>query len=100
MSIEKNKSISLRLTENEYNRLKKLSDENGYSVSNFVRKKIFDKKIINKNVIETFLYNANRIGNNLNQIARYCNTNKSVDKIVLEKLIEIEKEIGKFKNDL
>ncbi len=100
MSIEKNKTISLRLTENEYDRLKKLSDENGYSVSDFVRKKIFDKKIINKNVIETFLYHANRIGNNLNQIARYVNTKKSIDKITLEKLIEIEKEISDLRNDL
>jgi hypothetical protein len=35
-----------------------------------------------------------RIGANLNQIAKYCNTHKSIDITVLQRLFEIERYLN------
>jgi len=46
------------------------------------------------------LYEINRIGNNLNQIAKHCNIKKSVDKLVLKELVDIEKKLNELMEQL
>jgi hypothetical protein len=46
------------------------------------------------------VYELNRLGQNLNQIARYANSKKIVDKLVLEELIVIEKQLQEITNDM
>ena len=40
----------------------------------------------------------NRIGNNLNQISKYCNENKSIDKTILFTLADIQEQVRKLVN--
>jgi predicted DNA-binding protein len=92
----KNKTISLRLTPNEYDQVKKIANELGYSVSEYIRKRILGKreKITPKQDLKIIAYELNRIGNNLNQIAKYVNTNKAIDRVVAGNLIKIKEELS------
>jgi predicted DNA-binding protein len=100
MAIEKNKIISLRLTQAEYERLKKLADQTGWSVSELIRNEISGKKkITGKGDIKRLLYEINKIGHNLNQIAKHVNTKKAVDRVVAEELIQIKTLLKKLADD-
>ena len=100
MAIEKNKIISLRLTQAEYERLKKLADQTGWSVSELIRNEISGKKkITGKGDIKRLLYEINKIGHNLNQVAKYVNTQKAVDRVVAEELIQIKTLLKKLADD-
>ena len=46
-----------------------------------------------KSIELEILHNLNKIGNNLNQISKHCNTKKSVDVEVLKTLLEIEEAV-------
>ena len=91
----KNKTISLRLTEEEYNRLKNTADELGYSVSELVRKKVLGnrEKLAQRQDLKLIAYELNRIGNNLNQIAKYVNTHRAIDRVVASNLLKIREAI-------
>ncbi len=91
----KNKTISLRLTEEEYNKLKNTADELGYSVSELVRKKVLDnrEKLAPKQDLKLIAYELNRIGANLNQVAKYVNTHKAIDRVVASNLLKIKEAI-------
>jgi hypothetical protein len=41
------------------------------------------------------LYELKKIGTNINQIARYVNTNKAIDRAALDALVSIERELKK-----
>lgn len=91
------RKVSFRLDEIQYQNLSTEADKFGIKISELIRQKISKSKknICNKKDMKNLIYHISRIGNNLNQIAHYVNTKKSVDKIVLEKLVNIEKELNK-----
>ncbi|HIP48243.1 MAG TPA: plasmid mobilization relaxosome protein MobC [Lutibacter sp.] len=66
--------------------------------SNFARAKILNQKIKSK-ITNDLIYEVSKIGNNLNQISKYVNTEKSLDFQVLEKLIEIEKHLESLRKN-
>ena len=97
--MNKNKRVTIRLTQDEYKNFTKQADELAISLSEFIRLKLnnINKIKIQKNKNECYkrmLYEINRIGLNLNQIAKHCNSKKIVDKLVLEQLIAIEKQLN------
>ena len=51
----------------------------------------FDSK--KNEVFRRYLSELNKIGNNLNQVARHCNQYREVDVLVLEKIVEIERKL-------
>ncbi|WP_170020756.1 plasmid mobilization relaxosome protein MobC [Campylobacter sp. RM16190] len=86
--------ISLRLTDNEMNLLETNASLCGLNKSAFVRDVLlkakppihkFDKAMVNQ---------LSRVGSNLNQITKHVNTNKSIDSIVLKRIIEISNSIN------
>ena len=93
----KDKRITIRFTDDEYNELKAKADELDIPLSTYIRKKVLGnrEKILTK-CNKELLYEINRIGNNLNQIAKHCNTTKTIDKLVLQSLVEIEKKLNEL----
>jgi hypothetical protein len=84
------KSIRLSFEENEI--LLSQLEKHNLTFSNYARAKILNQKIKSK-ITNDLIYEIAKIGNNLNQIAKYVNTEKALDFRVLEKLIEIEKHL-------
>ena len=93
----KEKRVTIRLTQEEYEKLKEKANTLGITTSAYIRKKILGnrEKVLTK-CDKDLLYEINRIGNNLNQIAKHCNINKSVDKLVLQELVTIEQQLQKL----
>ena len=89
------KSIRLSFEENEI-LLSELKKHN-LKFSEFARAKILNQKIKSK-ITNDLVFEINKIGNNLNQISKYVNTEKALDFQVLEKLIEIEKHLESLRN--
>jgi hypothetical protein len=96
------KRITVRLTEEEYEMLSKLAEERNLSVSELVRKLVFERRLPKPTPKKAMLkipecrklaYELNKIGVNLNQIARRVNINKNIDLLALELLAEIEEEL-------
>lgn len=93
----RDKKVTIRLTQDEYNKLNNETQKLNMSMSELIRHKILNKKVKVKSKLSTqIVYELNRIGNNLNQIAKHCNTTKTIDKLVLQQLVDIEKELKKI----
>jgi len=95
--------ISAKVTPEEREKIKAVADAKGLTVSELVRKKLLDMEIPEKispqrlakknEVFRRYLAEVNKIGSNLNQISRYCNRYREIDALVLERIIEIEKDL-------
>lgn len=98
--MEKNKRIEIRISEADYLRLKLKSENAGISISDLIRNSALatrtwtaqDKRIKSEKVRQIA-----RIGNNLNQIARFCNQHKSTTDTmeIVQFLVSIEHELKK-----
>jgi transcriptional regulator with XRE-family HTH domain len=97
---------TIRFTEEEVKKLQRLAEAKGLTISELIRLKVLDLPIPNRISPERLakknedfrklLYEVNKIGVNINQIARYCNKYREVDVYVLEKLLEIERNLKKL----
>lgn len=78
---------TLRFSKSEFELIQQQLEKSNITFSDFARSAILKKKI--KLPIEKeLLYELNKIGNNLNQIARTVNTDNKVQ--ILSKLVQIE----------
>lgn len=75
----KQKFIKIRCTEAEKKRLNDKATLARMSVSELVRVSVENSKLIIKDddVVRNLTFSINRIGNNLNQLCRWCNSCKS-----------------------
>ncbi len=105
---KKDKTLVIRLTNSEYKRIKKLAELEGLTVSELIRKSVFINEKTSKlnlfqrllkksETLKEFVRELNRIGVNLNQIARYCNSIKDVDEKVLNVLLAYFDELRSIK---
>ncbi len=78
---------TIRFTNNEFELIKKELNEHHITFTEFARSAIL-KQEVKTNLDKQFLYQLNKIGNNLNQIAKSVNQNEEID--VLQQLINIE----------
>ena len=92
----KEKRVTIRLTQEEYEKLKEKANTLGITTSAYIRKILGNREKVLTKCDKELLYELNRIGNNLNQIAKHCNINKSVDKLVLQELVAIEQQLQKL----
>ena len=89
-------TISAYVNDEEYIRAKEIADENHTSRSK-VLKSAFNNVVIEDKTIELELINEIKaIGNNLNQIAKLCNTRKSIDKLTYINVIEMKEQIKRL----
>jgi len=96
-TMTKDKRVTIRFTTDEYNKLNKNANDLNLTLSHYIRYKVLgNREKISSKCDKELLYHINRIGNNLNQIAKHCNINKSIDKLVLKELVEIERKINEI----
>jgi len=87
---------TIRFTKNEIEQIEKKLREHNLSFSELARDAILGKKI-NSKISMNLIYEINKIGNNLNQVAKRVNTLKRLDQDVLFVLIDIDKKMDELK---
>lgn len=77
------------------------SNQLNLSLSEYCRQMLKNGKVIEKsnNNNVQIIYHLNKIGNNINQIARFTNQNKYIDIQVYNLLVEIKSYIENLTND-
>ena len=106
---EKYKQVKVNFYPEQHKILSDAAKEKKQTIAQYIREKLdlnIDEKEVKKRYRnkeekamtkkdEMLIYEINKIGNNLNQIAKYINTKKdNVDTIeILQSLVEIEKKI-------
>lgn len=91
---------TLRFSADEFSIIEQILDEHKLTFSDFARSAILKKKVHTKLTVD-MIFQIQKVGNNLNQIAKGINQKKGdiPNSEVLKKLIEIEKAIKEFSND-
>ena len=84
---------TLRFSQKEYLKISEELQNANVTFSDFARSAILRKKIILP-IEKDLLYELNKIGNNLNQIARAINSNEKIE--VLKMLVNIESKISEL----
>jgi len=101
---------TVRFTPEEVEKLTLIAEAKGITLSDLIRRSVLGYKIPERisperltrksEIFRKYLAELNKIGVNINQIARYCNQYREVDALVLEKLLEIEEELKELLNRL
>lgn len=89
--------VEARLDEAEYFQLRRLARTAGFSVSAFIRRRcLTDERmvVIDSELARELYREVNAIGNNINQMARYVNTDK---RIPAEALARVEAWLEEIK---
>jgi hypothetical protein len=79
VKINRTELIKVRCTDEEKQDIKKLASDYGMDVSSFIRGKIFEREVSLINAVEFLsmykegVHELKKIGNNINQLARYAN---------------------------
>ena len=89
---KRNKTIAIRCTEDEYNRMHRRAWEHGLKLSDFVLRTALGKKIIIAEGLQDVVRQQRAIGNNLNQLTRLANQGE-VNIIDLRKLVDEYKAV-------
>ncbi|MCT7531773.1 MobC family plasmid mobilization relaxosome protein [Aliarcobacter cryaerophilus] len=93
--IERTITKSLRFSLAEYESINAELEKTNLSFSSFTRNLLLKKKI-NSKTDDKLILEINRIGNNLNQIARAVNKQERIN--VLSELVKIEQSIKELVN--
>jgi predicted transcriptional regulator len=88
------RTISAKVSDEVYQIVDELATTKNISKSEVIKQAILNSKIEDTSLKKRKLFELNSIGNNLNQVARYCNAKKSVNLAVLEQLKIIEKQLN------
>lgn len=84
---KRNKTISIRCTEDEYSRVHQRAERYGLKLNEFVLKTALGKKIIVAQGLDEVVRQQKAIGNNLNQLTRLAHEGK-VSVIDLKPLLD------------
>ncbi|MCT4534771.1 MobC family plasmid mobilization relaxosome protein [Halodesulfovibrio sp.] len=93
--ILRDKHVSFRVTPEEKDRISKLAEADGMSVGDFLREQLNTPRVRKTKAERDKILQLARIGNNLNQIARWANTYKhTCDALQVNlQLLEIEERL-------
>lgn len=103
MSIEKNQIIKVRVSPEERGLIeKRMKEMQIINLSAFIRKMAINGLCIRLNIeeIRELSYQINRLGNNLNQYARWANTNGEIYIKNMETLMEQFDEVIRKENEI
>lgn len=84
------KQIVIRLSEEEYARVKSKVEQSGMSQQEYLIRALTDKPICNTDGLKELVPEVKRIGNNLNQLSRRANEGRVVG---LSELEQTQKEL-------
>ncbi len=90
--MSKDKVITIRISEQQKNRLIKKSKTAGLSLSEYLINQGLDKKIIKIEGLNEFITELRRIGNNINQLTYLANSGR----IYTVDFYELKQELGKI----
>ena len=90
--MSKDKVITIRISEQQKNRLIKKSKTAGLSLSEYLINQGLDKKIIKIEGLNEFITELRRIGNNINQLTHLANSGR----IYTVDFCELKQELGKI----
>ena len=85
------KQVVIRMTESDYDKMKKRVAQSGKNQAEFLRHAILNKQIVSTDGIKAIIPELKRIGNNLNQIAKVANEHRYIS---IAEIKNIEKELS------
>jgi len=85
---------TIRFSDDEYEKIEKMMSEHNLTFAEFARGAILRKKI-KTNLSKDMIFQVNKVGNNLNQIAKKVNQDSDRKNLLL-KLIEIQNQLKKI----
>lgn len=87
---------TIRFSEDEYSKIQELMSEHKLTFAEFARASILKKKI-KTNLTKDLLFEINRVGNNLNQIAKKVNSGTDRKNLLIE-LLSIKNQMQEIKD--
>ena len=103
------KQIKVNLSSDDHSKLSNQAKEMGISIAELFRRSVgaeIDHAPVRRgsakkdpSIPHDLIYQVAMIGNNLNQIARYVNTEKVVDRVVADQLIGIRRKLSQVLGD-
>ncbi|WP_419783109.1 plasmid mobilization protein [Maridesulfovibrio sp.] len=92
---KKTEKLSMRVSSKDKELILAMAAESGMSMADFVRVRLGQTRVRRSKIEREKLLHLARIGNNLNQIARWANTHKSSADalLILAELTSIEQEL-------
>jgi predicted DNA-binding protein len=94
------KFLKVAMSEELYNSLQFNANSLNITLSKYCREILKNGYTVNtKNDYNLVVYHLNKIGNNINQIARYANANKSLDIQIYNLLLEVDNYLEVLTND-
>lgn len=87
---------TIRFSDDEFAKIEQMMSEHNLTFAEFARGAILRKKI-KTNLTKDLLFEINRVGNNLNQIAKKVNSGSDRKNLLIE-LIQIRKELEAIKD--
>ena len=79
-----------------YKKVKDVADKNNTTPSKVIKSAIENVEVRDKKTDLNLLREINRIGNNINQLAKRANENKSLDRFSLQALLNIETKLNEL----
>ena len=103
---QKSARLTFRVTEDEREIIQNASVEASMSFSEYIRSKVFspeeawrrDKKT--KEIMSSLIYEINRIGNNINQLARAANAKGFASRQDIQNMIEQLRDVEKTTSEI
>jgi predicted DNA-binding protein len=94
------KFLKVAMSEELYNSLQFNANSLNITLSKYCREILKNGYTVNtNNDYSLVVYHLNKIGNNINQIARYANANKSLDIQIYNLLLEVDNYLEVLTND-
>ena len=88
------RTISAKVSDEIYAIVDEIAKSKNITKSEVIKQAILNAKIEDTSLKIEKLYQMSAIGNNLNQISKYCNQKKVIDKLVLVQLKTIEEKVN------
>ena len=89
---KRNRTITIRCTDDEYDRIHSKAERHKLSLSDFVLKSVMDKKIIVADGLDEVAKQQKAIGRNLNQIAMLAHEGR-LHSVRLDELVEQHRSV-------
>jgi hypothetical protein len=99
------KQVKVNLRPEQHQELSRKAEALGITIAELLRQSVGQKidkvrepraKRTVKQTDPALLYELHKIGNNINQLAKHANTNKALDRTILDALSRIENELKRF----
>lgn len=96
MKQNKRNRLTIRLDDNELNQVNLNASISGLNKSSYIRHVLKNAKPPIHKFDKAMIIQVSKIGNNINQIAKYVNIDKVIDGVVLKQIIDVNKKLDEL----